>query len=70
MENNEEKFKLMTRRWVAWIVIAMAAIASLVIVSLGIWNNDMTMVVFGGQFLFVEAAGVTGYYFGKSTKEE
>lgn len=69
---NNEKFKLITRRIIAW------AFGGLAIASLGfivIWDtiniaecNEMASTALGG--LIAVVSGIIGYYFAKKTSEE
>lgn len=69
MENNE-KFKLNTRRYLAW---GIGGGSVSVIAFVGIWGtltNQPTLVTLAGGGLIGFIGAIVGYYFGKKTSEE
>ncbi|KKN87084.1 hypothetical protein LCGC14_0263540 [marine sediment metagenome] len=69
MENND-RFKLNTRRWVALPVVAMATAAALFLVVYGAISEQLALATMGGTALFTELGAVTAFYFSKKINEE
>jgi uncharacterized membrane protein YhaH (DUF805 family) len=69
MENNE-LFKLLTRRWVALPLVGAAIVAALFMVVYGAISEQIELATMGGAALFVELGTITGFYFAKKLSEE
>lgn len=68
MEN--EKFKLITRRYLAW---GLGGVAVATIAFIGVWgaiHNQAELVTLAGGGLIAIISGLVGFYFGKKTSEE
>jgi len=70
MPDDNEKFKLVTRRYLAW---GLAGMAAVVLAFIAIWGTvteqDALVTLAGGGFLTMLGT-VVGFYFGKKTSEE
>lgn len=70
MENNNETFKLNTRRWVALPLVGVATIAALFLVIYGAITEQLALTTMGGTALFTELGAITAFYFSKKISEE
>lgn len=68
MEN--EKFKLVTRRYLAWGIAGMATLVMAFIAGWGTVTEQTELVTLAGGGLLVELGTLVGFYFGKKTSEE
>lgn len=67
---NNELFKLVTRRYLAW---GFAGIASCVLAFIAVWGavkGQTELVTLAGGGLLAEIGTLIGFYFGKKTSEE
>ena len=69
MDYNEQ-FKLNTRRWLAWVLVGMAALVLAFIAVWGAVTSQLALVTLAGGGLLAELATVVGFYFGKKASEE
>ncbi|GAI76457.1 unnamed protein product [marine sediment metagenome] len=67
---DSEKFKLNTRRYLAWGVVYIACFTGAFIAVWGALNRMDAYVTMAVVGLLELAAGVIGFYFGKKTSEE
>jgi len=67
---DNEKFKLFTRRYLAWWVVGIATATGAFVAVWGAVHNIDAYVTLGAVGLLELAAGVIGYFFGKKTSEE
>ena len=67
---DNEKFKLITRRYLAWGVVALACLTGAFIAVWGAITGIDAYVTLGAVGLLELAAGALGFYFGKKTSEE
>jgi len=67
---DNEKMKLLTRRWVAIPIVAVAVLAALFLVVYGALSGELALATMGGTALFTEAGAIIGFYFGKKASEE
>lgn len=68
MEN--ELFKLVTRRWIAW---GFVSVATLVLSFIAVWGaitEQTALVTLAGGGLLAELGVAIGFFFGKKTSEE
>lgn len=70
MSDNNEKFKLLSRRYIAWPVVGAAIAGALFLIVYGAVTKQEYMVTLGAGALFMEMATIIGFYFGKKTSEE
>lgn len=70
MDKENEKFKLNTRRYLAWGVAFIACTTGAFVAVWGALNGIDAYVTLGAVGLLELAAGVIGYFFGKKTSEE
>ena len=69
MENNE-LYKLITRRWVALPLVGSAIVAGLFLVVYGAVSGQIELATMGGAALFTELGTVTAFFFAKKLSEE
>ena len=67
---DNEKFKLITRRYLAWWVVGIATSTGAFIAVWGAIHNVDAYVTMGVVGLLELAAGAVGFYFGKKLSEE
>lgn len=69
-DDNNETFKLVTRRYLAW---GLAGMATLVLAFIAVWGavtSQTALVTLAGGGFLAELGTVIGFYFGKKTSEE
>ena len=69
MENND-KFKLNTRRYLAWGVAAIASLTLAFIAAWGAVNSQIELVALAGGALIGYIGAIIGFYFSKKISEE
>lgn len=67
---DNEKFKLLTRRWIALPLVSAAIAGGLFLVVFGALSHQLELVTLGGGALFTQLGGVVGFYFAKKLSEE
>jgi len=70
MPNNEEHYKLVTRRYIAW---GIGSLAAGTVAFIGVWGavtNHSDFVTLAGGGLIGLIGSIIGFYFGKKTAEE
>lgn len=67
---NNELFKLVTRRWLAWSISGLFAITVAFITVWGALTGSDMLVTAGLGIVGVSIGAVIGFYFGKKTSEE
>jgi len=70
MNNNEEHYKLVTRRYIAW---SIGALATATVAFIGVWGavtKQSELVTLAGGGLIGLVGSIIGYYFSKKTSEE
>ena len=68
--NNEEHYKLVTRRYIAWGIGALATTTVAVIVVWGAVTDQSEFVTLAGGGLIGLIGSIIGFYFIKKTSEE
>ncbi|GAI23858.1 unnamed protein product [marine sediment metagenome] len=69
MDDNEQ-FKLNTRRYLAWGIAGMATLVLAFIAAWGTVTSQIALVTLAGGGFLVELGTVVGFYFGKKASEE
>jgi len=69
VENNE-KFKLITRRGLAWGAVGVAILTLAFAAGFSVWNGIMELATLTLVALSNIIIGVIAFYFGKKTSEE
>ena len=67
---DNEKFKLNTRRYVAWFTVGVAVLTAAFIAIWGAIKGHPEYVALGGVGLLELATGITVFYFAKKASEE
>ena len=70
MPNDQERYKLVTRRYIAW---SIGTLATTTVAFIGIWGaitNQSELVTLAGGGLIGLVGSIIGFYFSKKTSEE
>jgi len=70
MEENNEKFKLISRRYLAWPIGWLYAGTVSFITVWGALSGQMELIALGGGMIGTGIGFILGYYFAKKTSEE
>ena len=70
MPNNNDIFKLLTRRWLAWPIAWLYALTVCFLAVWGAITRQMELVTLAGAMIASGIAFILGYYFAKKTSEE
>ena len=70
MSNNNEKFKLVTRRYLAWGAAGISILTLAFAAGWSVWNGVMAIATLTLGMLGNITIGVIAFYFGKKTSEE